>query len=83
MVDWKNVGIPIIAALIVGVVTIIAALINYIILAVFTPVISVTRTSNSNPHTTIFDITNTGSTSAKNLKLTIQAASGCQKSMMI
>jgi hypothetical protein len=71
MVDWKNIGVPIIVALIAGGVALIAALINGIIAAVFTPNISITRASTSNTHTTIFDITNSGSASAKDLKLTI------------
>lgn len=63
----------VIAGVIVGVGTLIGAAYSSIILAIFTPIISVTAAPNSNANGTIIDVTNTGSASAKDLKLTVQA----------
>jgi hypothetical protein len=74
MVDWKNIGVPITVALIGGTAAIITGLGGFIIGSLFVPVVNISKDLNSIENkSTIIDITNTGSASAKNLKLTIQA----------
>ena len=73
MFDWKNVGVPIIVALLSLGSAIIVASFAYIASVILKPNISITTASSSNLHTTIFDITNIGSAPAKDLKVTVEA----------
>jgi uncharacterized membrane protein len=77
MVDWKNIGVPIIIAVIAGAVALVSALINYIIAALFVPNFAVSTTYQTLPEKPpVFEITNTGSAAAKGLKLTVEAPLG-------
>jgi hypothetical protein len=77
MVDWKNIGVPIIIAIIAGAVALVSALINYIIAALFVPNFVVSATYHIDPERPPeFDITNIGSAAAKDLKLTVEAPLG-------
>ena len=74
MVDWKNIAVPIIVAIIAGAVGLVSALINFIISALFTPNIQISEEPlKIGDNKVTIDITNNGTAAAKNLKLTVQA----------
>lgn len=74
MVDWKNIGVPIIVGIIAGTVALISALINFIISALFVPNIHISREPTTDQKDkVVIDITNIGTAAAKSLKLTVQA----------
>jgi hypothetical protein len=74
MVDWKNVGVPIIVAIIARAVALISALVNFIISALFVPNIQIFKDPRAQgKDKVVIDITNIGTAAAKNLKLTVMA----------
>lgn len=74
MVDWKNIGVPIIVAIIAGAVSLVSALVNFIISALFMPNIQISdEPLKIGDNKVTIDITNNGTAAAKNLKLTVKA----------
>jgi hypothetical protein len=69
MVDWKNIGVPILVAIIAGTVALISAFINFIISALFTPYIQISKEPTTGMDKLVIDIKNIGTAPAKNLKL--------------
>ena len=74
MVDWKNIGVPIITAILVSILGG-SAIINFVYSALFKPDISIEMEvdNKENNHTAKVYVSNVGLATAKNLKFTLEA----------